>query len=60
MTDCISADDFHVEEGQAQPDAIGFEWTYTATATNNNLDGDKIEIMASDTPGNITKEEQAL
>ncbi len=49
-----------VEEGEAHPDAINFEWIYTATATNSNLDGDKIEIIASDTPGNITQEDIVL
>ncbi len=45
-----------VEEGAAQPDALGIEWIYTAAATNGNLSGDKIEVFASDTPGNITSD----
>ncbi len=49
-----------VEEGEAHPDAINFEWIYTATASNSSLDGDKIEIFASDTPGNVTQEEYML
>jgi hypothetical protein len=44
-----------VEEGSAQPEATGYEWTYTATAVNESLEGDRIEVFASDTPGNISK-----
>ena len=47
-----------VEEGAAQ--SANFEWVYTATVNNNSLDGDKIEIFASDTPGNITQEDFVL
>ena len=68
-------DDFHVQEvtvtitnddgslvktGFAQPDAIGYLWLYTATQDNENLAGDRIEITASDVPGNIAEEEQVL
>ncbi len=49
-----------VEESEAQPDAIGYEWVFTATQTNDNLVGDKIEIFASDTPGNISYNKQVL
>jgi hypothetical protein len=49
-----------VEEGNAQSDASGFRWTYIATQTNAGLEGDRIEIMASDIPGNITRESQTL
>jgi hypothetical protein len=45
-----------VEEGYAAQDAVGYEWTYTATELNELLEGDRIEIYASDTPGNIAKE----
>jgi hypothetical protein len=44
-----------VEEGFAKPEPSGYEWTYTATATNNDLSGDRIDVFASDTPGNIAK-----
>jgi hypothetical protein len=44
-----------VEEGFAQPEAVGYEWRYTAMATNDDLSGDRIEVFASDTPGNIAK-----
>ncbi len=49
-----------VEEGNAQPDASGYVWTYTATQTNESLDGDKITISASDIPRNMTHEEREL
>jgi hypothetical protein len=49
-----------VEEGYAQPEAIGYEWTYKATADNASLDGDRVEVYASDTPGNISQREQEL
>ena len=45
-----------VEEGAATPDAIGYTWTYTATQNNENLEGDRIEITASDLPGNVTQD----
>jgi hypothetical protein len=49
-----------VETGLAQPDAIDYLWTYTATQENENLAGDNIEITVSDMPGNIAVEEQSL
>jgi hypothetical protein len=42
-----------VEEGYAKPEDTGYEWTYTATAKNPDTKGDRIEVYASDTPGNI-------
>ena len=51
-----NADGSLVEKGFATPDAVGYLWIYTATATNDSLDGDKIEITASDLPGNVTQE----
>lgn len=55
-----NADGSLVEEGAARPDAAGYEWTFTATQNNDNLEGDKIEIFVSDIPGNITYEEREL
>ncbi|MDR1221914.1 MAG: hypothetical protein LBL07_03425, partial [Tannerella sp.] len=55
-----NADGSPVEEGAAQADAIGYEWTYVATQTNESLEGDRIEIFVSDTPGNVTHEERGL
>ncbi|MDR3268477.1 MAG: hypothetical protein LBT83_05370 [Tannerella sp.] len=49
-----------VEEGYAQPEATGYEWTYKATAENEILVGDRIEIFASDVPGNISTETEEL
>jgi hypothetical protein len=49
-----------VEEGSALPEASGYEWTYRATAENESLDGDRIEVFASDTPGNISRAEEEL
>jgi hypothetical protein len=49
-----------VEEGYAQPSALGYEWLFTATQTNSSLNGDKIEVFASDTPGNIAHSEQTV
>ena len=51
-----NADGSLVEEGNATPDAIGYQWMYTATTANNSLDGDKIEITVSDLPGNVTQD----
>jgi hypothetical protein len=49
-----------VEEGFAQPGILSYEWLYTATQVNENLSGDRIEVFASDTPGNISKQAQEL
>ena len=51
-----NADGSLVEEGNATPDAGGYYWTYTVTAVNDSLDGDKIEITVSDLPGNVTQD----
>jgi hypothetical protein len=55
-----NADGSPVEEGYAQQEAVGYEWTYKATATNDSLTGDRIEIYASDTPGNISVKTEEL
>jgi hypothetical protein len=55
-----NADGSVVEEGFAKPEATGYEWTYTVTAANDGTDGDRIEIFASDTPGNITHRTEEL
>jgi hypothetical protein len=49
-----------VEEGYAVQEATGYEWTYVATADNDSLKGDRIEILASDTPGNISEKVMEL
>jgi hypothetical protein len=58
--DITTPDGSLVEEGFAQAQATGYEWTYKATADNVDLDGDRIEIFASDTPGNITRAETEI
>lgn len=55
-----NSDGTEVESGNAQPSAAGHKWTYTATANNENLSGDKIVIRAYDMPGNVSEEEIAL
>jgi hypothetical protein len=49
-----------VEEGYAQPEPTGYEWTYSATAVNDTLQGDRIEVYAADTPGNISQKIEEL
>jgi hypothetical protein len=48
-----------IEKGYASQ-SLGNLWIYHATQDNNNTDGDKIVITASDIPGNITTEEMSL
>jgi hypothetical protein len=51
-----NADGTLVEEGAAVPDAVGYIWTYAATSANDCLEGDRIEITASDLPGNLSQD----
>ncbi|MDR0728685.1 MAG: hypothetical protein LBF19_00980 [Prevotellaceae bacterium] len=51
-----NADGSPVEEGDAVNSA-GDLWIYTATVNNENTEGDKIVIIASDLPGNVTEEQ---
>ena len=51
-----NADGSLVEEGVASSDPTGYLWTYTATAVNESLDGNRIEITASDLPGNVSQD----
>jgi hypothetical protein len=48
------------EEGDAAMTPNKLDWIYTANSTNASLSGDKITIMATDTPANMTKKEQVL
>jgi hypothetical protein len=41
-----------LEEGNAEQNANGIDWTYTAKQANNLLTGSKIKAIASDVPGN--------
>jgi hypothetical protein len=54
-----NADGSLVEEGEAIQNA-GNLWIYAAVQNNENLDGDRIVITASDFPGNITNEDMSL
>jgi hypothetical protein len=54
-----NADGSLVEEGEAVQIA-GSLWIYTAVQDNENLNGDKITVSASDMPGNVTHEEREL
>jgi hypothetical protein len=49
-----------VEEGFAQPGALNFEWIYTTVVDNPSPAGDRIEVYASDIPGNISKAEETI
>ncbi|MDR2682471.1 MAG: hypothetical protein LBB64_01205 [Dysgonamonadaceae bacterium] len=55
-----NADGSLVEEGEAQSDASGYLWIYTAAQANANLNGDKIVVTVHDLPDNSTQKEQAL
>ena len=41
-----------LEDGEAQVDKYGLDWTYTATQTNNLLAGTVIKAIATDVPNN--------
>jgi hypothetical protein len=56
----ISTDGTVVEEGQAQADASGYVWTYTAVQINDAIAGGKIVVSVSDLPGNIVEESEEL
>jgi hypothetical protein len=49
-----------VEEGEAVPGGSEMDWVYTATVTNENLDGDKITVTAFDMPGNASQQENGI
>ena len=49
-----------VEQGRAVQQANALDWVYTATATNADLNGDKITIRASDKPGHFDEEVRSL
>jgi hypothetical protein len=52
-----NADGSLVEEGLALQTGDGPDWTYTTMAINASLSGDKITVMATDNPANLTTEE---
>jgi hypothetical protein len=49
-----------LEEGNAVQLGNSADWTYTATATNSSLTGDKITVTATDNPANLTTDEKTL
>ena len=55
-----NADGSLVEQGDAVQTDNVIDWIFTATVTNESLEGDKITIKVSDNPGNITETEQVL
>ena len=52
----LQSDDTLIEAGDATLDTNGRFWTYAATAINAALSGTKVEVTASDIPGNKTVE----
>jgi hypothetical protein len=55
-----NADATLVEEGAAVMAVNGLDWVYTAKSANSSLTGDKIIIIAKDTPDNTSKKEVTL
>ena len=56
-----NADGSEVESGNAVQDASNaLNWTYTATQNNTTLAGDKITVLASDMPGNLTQMQENI
>jgi hypothetical protein len=49
-----------VEEGYATQTGDNTNWTYITTATNTSLEGDKITVIATDNPANVSTEELVL
>lgn len=50
----LSANDTLIEQGEATFEEGGLNWIYVATATNATLSGTKVEVTATDIPGNQT------
>lgn len=53
-----NADGSMVEEGNATDN--GVDWVYTSTASNPDLSGDKITVIASDNPANMSEKSETL
>jgi hypothetical protein len=49
-----------LEEGDAAQGVDNSEWIYTTSAVNANLAGDKITVIARDTPANLSTEVKTL
>jgi hypothetical protein len=54
------ADGTPVEEGYATQEPAGYVWKYVAAVENLTQDGDRIEVFASDLPGNISEKTKEL
>jgi hypothetical protein len=50
-----NADGTEVEHGMAVQAANKVEWVFTAKTNNESIEGDKIEVRATDLPGNETE-----
>jgi hypothetical protein len=48
------------EEGDAAADTSGIDWIYTSNTVNASVAGDKITIIASDNPDNLTTMQRTL
>lgn len=55
-----NADGTEVEHGMAVQSPNKVEWLFTAQTTNESVEGDKIEVRATDLPGNASEKEQTL
>ena len=55
-----NSDETEVESGAAVLQDGSIWWRYTATATNELLEGDKIIIRVSNIPGNLTEQEREM
>ncbi len=56
----LNADGTELESGAAALQEGSIWWRYTATTANESLEGDKIIIRVSDTPGNLTEQEREI
>ncbi len=56
----FNADGTLLETGLALPEENGIEWVFLATVANTNVVGSKLEVTATDRPGNKTTREQEL
>jgi len=56
----IAADGTLIEEGAALQEPGTDQWLYTATVTNPLLTGSKVKAVATDLPGNFTREEKLV
>lgn len=55
-----NSDGTEVESGAAVLQEGSIWWRYTATATNESLEGDKITVRVSDIPGNLSEQEEGM